>query len=425
MLGVRRVVEAVAPARLGSGFRWLLASSWATNLSDGIAVAAGPLLVASLTTNPLLVALAALLRWAPQLVFGLWAGVLSDRLDRRRIVLVANAVRVGALGVLVGALVTDRVSVPVVLLTLALLAAAEVFVDNTTGTLTPMLVRREDLAVANARVLAGVITLNKLAGPALGAVLFAAGRSWPFATNTVLLAAGLLLVSRVSLPPRERESAGQHRDLRQDIVAGFRWTVRHPAVRTLCLTALVFNITYGAAWSILVLYAEARLGLGAVGFGLISTAMAAGGLLATVGYGWLTRRVSLGDIMRAGLIIETLTHLGLAVTTSPWVASAILFGFGAHAFAWGTTALTILQRAVPIYFQGRVNSIYTMSGFGGLVVGAALGGPLVTLLGMTGPFWFAFAGSALLVGGLWRQFGHLAHADEPTPTPVPAGSTAR
>ncbi len=419
---MRRVVEAVVPARLGNGFRWLLASSWATNLSDGIAVAAGPLLVASLTTNPLLVALAALLRWAPQLVFGLWAGVLSDRLDRRRIVLVGNAVRVGALGVLFGALVTDRVSVPVVLLTLALLATAEVFVDNTTGTLTPMLVRREDLAIANARVLAGGITLNKLAGPALGAVLFAAGRSWPFATNTLLLAAGLLLVSRVSLPPRERESAGQHRDLRGDIGAGFRWAVRHPAVRTLCLTALFFNITYGAVWSILVLYAEARLGLGAVGFGLISTAMAAGGLLATVGYGWLTRRVSLGDIMRAGLIIETLTHLGLAVTTSPWVASAILFGFGAHAFAWGTTALTIRQRAVPIYFQGRVNSIYGISAYGGLVVGAALGGPLVALLGMTGPFWFAFAGSALLVAVLWRQFGHLAHTEDPTPTPVPVGS---
>ncbi|ABP52832.1 MFS transporter [Salinispora tropica] len=424
MFVVRRVVEAVVPARLGNGFRWLLASSWATNLSDGIAVAAGPLLVASLTANPLLVALAALLRWAPPLVFGLWAGVLSDRLDRRRIVLVANAVRVGALGVLVGVLVTGRVSVPVVLLTLALLATAEVFVDNTTGTLTPMLVRREDLAIANARVLAGLITLNKLTGPAIGAVLFAAGRSWPFATNTILIAAGLLLVSRVSLPPRERESTGHPRDLRSDIAAGFRWTVRHPAVRTLCLTALVFNITYGAAWSILVLYAGARLGLGAVGFGLLSTATAAGGLLATVGYGWLSRRVSLGDIMRAGLIIETLTHLGLAVTTSPWVAAAILFVFGAHAFTWGTTALTIRHRAVPTHLQGRVASVYTMSGYGGLVVGAALGGPLVTLLGTTGPFWFAFAGSALLVGVLWRRFAHIAHTDDPAPTPAPAGATA-
>ena len=68
------------PARLGSSYRWLLASSWTTNLGDGIAVAAGPLLVASLTDNAFLVSLAALLRWAPPLIFGLYAGVLSDRL---------------------------------------------------------------------------------------------------------------------------------------------------------------------------------------------------------------------------------------------------------------------------------------------------------------------------------------------------------
>src|SRR5258705_8854050 len=88
-----RFTEVVVPARLGSGYRWLLASSWTTNLGDGIAVAAGPLLVASLTDNAFLVSLAALLRWAPPLIFGLYAGVLSDRLDRRRIVMAADRFR--------------------------------------------------------------------------------------------------------------------------------------------------------------------------------------------------------------------------------------------------------------------------------------------------------------------------------------------
>ncbi|MGN9776127.1 MFS transporter [Micromonospora sp. H33] len=416
-----RVVEAVVPARLGRSFRWLLASSWATNLGDGVAVAAGPLLVASLTDNPFLVSLAALLRWAPPMLFGLYAGVLSDRLDRRRIVIVANAVRVVVLGVLALALVADRVSVFGALLALGLIATAEVFADNTTGTLTPMLVRREDLAIANARVLAGFITLNQLAGPAIGAALFAAGRSWPFATEAVLAAAGLLLVSRVSLPARDPAPTEATRSVRRDIVEGLRWTVRHPAVRTLCLTILVFNITYGAAWSVLVLYASDRLDLGAVGFGLLSTVTAVGGLLGTIMYGWLTRRVSLGNIMRAGLVIETLTHLALAATTSPWLASAVLFVFGAHAFVWGTTSLTIRQRAVPTDLQGRVNSINTISTYGGLVAGSAIGGLLVTPFGVTGPFWFAFAGSAVLVVLLWREFTRIAHSDEPAPvSTVPA-----
>ena len=74
-----RLVEAVAPSRLGRDFRWLLASSWAANLGDGIALAAGPLLVASQTQSPILVALAALLQRLPWLLFGLWAGFLSAR----------------------------------------------------------------------------------------------------------------------------------------------------------------------------------------------------------------------------------------------------------------------------------------------------------------------------------------------------------
>ena len=59
--------------------------------------------------------------------------------------------------------------------------------------------------------------------------------------------------------------------MRHDIAEGLRWTVRHPAVRTLALTILIFNVTFGAAWSVLVLYASERLGLGAIGFGLLTT----------------------------------------------------------------------------------------------------------------------------------------------------------
>jgi MFS-type transporter involved in bile tolerance (Atg22 family) len=144
--------------------------------------------------------------------------------------------------------------------------------------------------------------------------------------------------------------------VRRDIAEGFRWTVHHPAVRTLSLTIRIFNVTFGAAWSVLVLYARQRLGLGAVGFGLLATVSAVGGLLGTAIYGWLTRRVSLGNVMRAGLVIETLTHLALAVTRSPWFASAVFFVFGARAFIWGTTSITVRQRAVPAQLMGRVGS---------------------------------------------------------------------
>jgi predicted MFS family arabinose efflux permease len=152
--------------------------------------------------------------------------------------------------------------------------------------------------------------------------------------------------------------------------------------------------------------------LGAVGFGLLATVSAVGGLLGTALYGQITRRVSLGNVMRAGLVIETLTHLGLAITTWPWLASLIFFIFGAHAFIWGTTSITVRQRAVPTHLQGRVSSLNTISVFGGLVIGSAIGGTLATHYGITAPFWFAFAGSAIFVVLLWRELTQIAHADE-------------
>jgi predicted MFS family arabinose efflux permease len=186
-------------------------------------------------------------------------------------------------------------------------------------------------------------------------------------------------------------------------------------VRTLVLTILIFNVTFGAAWSVLVLYATEHLGLGSVGFGLITTVSALGGLLGTVGYGWLTRRISLGNLMRIGLIIETATHLVLAITSSPYVALPVFFVFGAHAFVWGTTSITIRQRAVPTALQGRVGAVNLMGVFGGLVVGAAIGGLLAQRWGVTAPFWFASVGSAVFVVLIWRQLSHIAHADESDP----------
>ena len=407
-----RVIDTLAPPRLGVGFRWLLASSWISNLGDGIAISAGPLLVASLTDDAFLIALAAMVQWLPQLLFALFAGALSDRLDRRSIVVTVDIIRAGVLAIIATSIVTGTVSIGVVLVALFVVSTAEAFADNASQTLLPMLVRREDLVLANGRIQAGFVTINQLAGPPIGAALFVIGTSLPFIGQAILVAAGAALVSRIALPAHRRDPE-MRSAVRHEIAEGFRWVRHHAAVRTLVLTIFIFNITFGAAWSVLVLYAAERLGLGEIGFGLLTTVSAAGGLLGTVTYGWITRRVSLGNIMRIGLIIETLTHLGLAITTVPVVAAAIFFVFGVHAFVWGTTSVAVRQRAVPTELQGRVGSVNTVGVFGGLVVGSALGGLLAQRFGVTAPFWFAFAGSAVFLVAIWGQLRHIAHADDP------------
>jgi predicted MFS family arabinose efflux permease len=271
-------------------------------------------------------------------------------------------------------------------------------------------VDKRDLGIGNARLMTAGITMNQLVGPAVGAALFAVGMAWPFVVQAVLLGLGAVLISRMVVPPVTRPAGPSH--LGRDVAEGFRWTWGNRAVRTLTVTIVAFNVTYGAAWSVLVLYATQTLDMGPVGFGLLTTVGAVGGLVGTAGYDWLERHVSLANIMRVGLIVETLTMLGLAVTTTPWVAMTILFVFGAHAFIWTTTQRTVRMRAVPTELQGRVGSLYSIGVYGGIVAGQAVGGVVAKLWGITGPLWFAFAGSAVLLALLWKELAHIAHADE-------------
>jgi MFS family permease len=406
-----RVVETVFPRRLGTSFRWLVASSWTTNLGDGLMMAAGPLLVASQTRNPVLVAAAAMAFQLPWLVFGLVAGALADRLDRRVLVMAMDGARAVVLAGLCVVILTGHVNIWLVMAAMFLVGLAEVFADSSTNTLLPMLVEKPDLGIANARIQVGFLTANQLVGPALGAVIFAAGTALPFMIQTVCVALGVVLVSRIGTPRGAvREHVETH--VRQDIVEGVRWLAGNRPVRTLALVIVAFNVTWAAPWSVLVLWSMERVGIDAAGFGLLTTAAALGGLLGTAAYGRVESRVPLATLMRTVLACEVVFHLAMALTTSPWAAYPLMFFFGAYAFIWGTLSQAVRQRAVPTQFQGRVGSVYMLCVMGGMLGGSLLGGLIAHRWGVTAPWWFAFVGSGLTLALVWRQLGHIAHADE-------------
>jgi MFS family permease len=409
-----RIVETITPSRLGRSFRWLLASSVISNVGDGIALAAGPLLVASQTRDPLLVSMALLAQQLPNLLFGLPAGAIADRFDRRWIVAGVNLIRALVLVVLAATIVGGAASIAIVLATLFVLGTAEIFADVSSSSLVPRVVPRAHLGIANARLTGSFLLTNQLLAPPIGAFLFSVGMALPFAANAACFALGAVLVTRVATDVADLavERASERGSLRREMAEGIRWLVAHPPMRTLTLTIIAFNVTYGAAWAVLVLYASERLGMDAVGFGLLTTAIAIGGIIGTTAYGSLERRFPLADIMRGGLLIETFTHLTLALTTSAAVALVTMVVFGAHAFVWGTTSTVVRQRAVPDELLGRVTGVYIIAVIGGMVVGTPIGGLLAREFGITAPFWFGFIGSAFLVALLWRQFDNIVHASE-------------
>lgn len=404
-----KVVDFVFPQRLGIPFRWLVSSSWVSNLGDGIALAAAPLLVASLTNSPLLIALAPVMQGLPWLLFGLHAGAIADRFDRKRLVMFANGIRALIISVLVVFIVTGAANIWIVLATSFLYGVAEVFADSASGTLMPMIVDKPDLGIANQRMQAGFLLGNQLLGAPIGAFLFAIGHAWPFVTQVVAMLFALLLIWRMQLSAAAARGNNDepHEPLRRSIAQGLTYIWHTPSIRTLALVILVFNVTWAAPWGVLVFYSTDYLGMDAAGYGLLTAASATGGIVATLLFGWLDKRFSYSLLMRVCLTSEVLMHLMFALNTTRWGAYALMFFFGAYAFVWATVSNTLRQRIVPTELMGRVGAVMAVCVFGGLEIGWLLGGVIAELWGPTAPWWFAFIGSGITLVLIWPQLRHV------------------
>ena len=94
------------------------------------------------------------------------------------------------------------------------------------------------------------------------------------------------------------------------------------------------------------------------------------------------------------------------------MAGVVMLVFGIHATVWGTTSVTVRQRAVPERLMGRVSSVYFLGSIGATALGTLLGGWIAQHWGVTAPFWFAFIGSAVITVIMWRSFANITHADE-------------
>lgn len=394
------------PSGLGSDFRKIWPASIISNLGDGAMLAAGPLLVASITSEPAAVGAAAFVQQLPWLLFALFSGALVDRLDRRLMVVAADLFRATVLAALGIAVLLDASPLWAIYLSLFLLGTAETLADNASSALLVSAVPKAHLGQANARLFASGTVLQQLGGPPLGALLFAIGAGVPLVFDAVTFAAAAALVARVAVRPPLPESSGTA--LWTEVREGVRWLWHHAGVRTLACSILVMNITFCAAFATWVLFARERLGLSETQYGLLISVGAVGAVLGMPTYHLLEPRVGSLTLLRAGLVIETTVHLILALTRSPWVAGATMAVFGVHAVVWGIVSTTARQLATPEPLMGRVNSVYMLASVGGAAIGSALGGVLAQRFGLAAPFACAFVGMVLMTVVAWHPLRHVS-----------------
>ena len=373
-------------AGLGKRFNKLLGAVIVSNLGDGIMAVAFPLLVASITRDPVLVAGATVVGRIPWLLFALPAGALVDRMDRRRVMVGvdwARAVVVGVLGIL---LLVGDVSLALIYVIAFLLGSSETMFDTASEAFLPLLVGSDKLDAANGRLQASEWAMNSFVGPAAGAALFAVAASLPFLFNSVSFAIAAVLVATIGGSfQRERVAADQQK-LRADVGEGLRWLWGHTVLRTLSLMAGVTNLVGMGIVAIFVLFAQDILGLGDVGYGLIITTIGAGGLGGALVAPLITKRFGQGTTLLVSVGGLGLGSLAMGLTSNAIVAGVIAGFYGFLIALWNVVAVSLRQRLTPDELRGRVASVARLLAWGTQPLGALLGGVVAAAFGLRSPF---------------------------------------
>jgi MFS family permease len=390
-------------SQLGGNYWRLWVANAVSVTGDGVTATAGPLLAASITRDPLLVAGALFAQQLPWLIFALVSGVLVDRLEPARLMVIVYLFRAMVIGGLAALVLTGTARLAALYGALFLLGAGATVSDTAALSLPPLLVDADDLGGANAGLQAVQLIGTDLAGPPLGAYLFVLAAGLPFAFDAATFVGGAVLIARIRRRGPARPAPDRAR-LHRDIAEGIRWLLAHPGLRMLAAAICVMNIMLGSTLAILVLYVRVRLGLGAAGYGVLLAVSAAGGVAGTVVVKRLLARFGASLLLRVGLIIECATHVSLALTRRPWVAALTLAVFGVHNGIWNVVTVTLRQTAVPGPLLGRVNSVYYTFSVGGFALGSLTGGLLASAFGLTAPLWVAAVAVAVVALLAWRLF---------------------
>jgi MFS family permease len=386
-----------ARTTLGPNYRKLWTATAISTIGDGIHFTALPLLAATLTRDPLQLSAVAFAGYLPWLLFALVSGALVDRWDRRRVMWTVDTFRFAVVGGLAVAVMAEWASIPLLMASGFLLGIGQTLFDTASQSIVPAIVSRDParLERANGRLSAAMTVGQQFLGPPAGGFLFSVAASVPFMVDAVSFAASSALIAAIRGQYSRRQAVGAPtRTLRADISEGLRWLLAHRLLRTLAIMVGVANLAFAAGEAILVLFAQDRLGLGSLGFGLLLTGLAAGAVLGSLLAGRLSQWLGTGRLLPATVVAEAAASFGIGLTTHAWFAGAMLGLAGAAVGAWNVITVSLRQAIVPEHLFGRVNSVYKLLALGTLPLGAILGGVLGRTLGLPAPF--LTAGAILL-----------------------------
>ena len=368
-----------------------------SNLGSGVSFVAYPWIASSLTRSPLTLSLIGLMGALPWLLFSLPAGVITDRLDRRKLIISMDLMRgVITAGVAIAiwssstefTLIHDLSKLSIVhsnnlLLTLLMVAAfllgcGEVLGNNASQTFIPKIVPTEKLQDANGKLwVAESITANFM-GPPLAGLLLGISVIIPFIfdATTFFFSAGLILLITGNFKSNDLTL---QRTFKKDLQEGVSWLWRHKFLKPLAFTLGALNFQTSLGFAVLILFAQEILKTDVLTFGLLSTGAAIGGTIGGIFGPRISKQLGRGRTVQMALIgFPTIALIGGLI--SSWQIAWLLFAVESFiSIIWNVVTVSLRQEIIPDQLLGRVNSVYRFFALGTMPLGAIIGGFVVTL----------------------------------------------
>ena len=386
--------------KLGTKYWRLWTASAITNLGDGVAAVAYPWLASAVTRSPLLIAIVGFASRLPWLVFTLFAGVISDRFDRRKIIIGMDLIR-GFLTVIVAVIVmwkadslpslndlsgglevqTNYFLYSVLVITALLFGLAEVLRDNTAQTIMPSIVEKENLEKANGRLWTAESLTNTFIGPPLGSFIIGVAIFLPFWFDAASFFIAVALIASISgsfkaVPDKPKEKL----NFRADIKEGFNWLWNHTFFRNLAIILGLLNFTGTLVAATYILFAQEVLKVDVRIFAFLGISGAIGGLIGSSFGEKISKRLGSGLTLRFALIAGPAGALIIAMSNS-WIVVFIVTAIESlAAVLWNLITVSLRQSVIPSHLIGRVNSVYRFFGWGTIPLGMIFGGAIVSLL---------------------------------------------
>lgn len=387
--------------KLGASYWKLWTATAISNLGDGVSMVAYPWLASAVTRSPILIAAAGFASRLPWLIFTLHAGVLTDRFDRRKLIVAMDFMR-GVLTVFVGAVVYfNRDSFPALdelttitnlqtnwpiyftlLITAFLFGLAEVLRDNSAQTLMPSVVEKENLETANGRMWSAESLTNSFIGPPLGSLLIGIAIFIPFFFDAIsfFFAVALIASLKGTFKPVAAEKGREKINFKAEIKEGYAWLWAHPLLRPMAIILGTMNGLATMVGATYILFAQEVLQTSVFTFAVLGTAGAVGGTIGGLLAPKVSAKLGSGRSLAMVLAAAPIGSLIIALTTTWQVVWVVVLFETFFAILWNTITVSLRQSIIPTHLLGRVNSVYRFFAWGSIPIGMFLGGGLVSAL---------------------------------------------